>query len=357
MNLKEVVEMKHFSLSFRKGNLIILDQEKLPQKVCYREIKNINQAFLALKRLKVRGAPLIGVFAGYSLFISIKSLKAKSPQAFLKILDKNIEYLKNSRPTAVNLSWALERIRKKVLMNLDKDVDSLKEIVRKEAQAIHQEDIQLCERIAQVGVKLIKPNDSILTHCNAGFLATSGEGTALSIIYKAYKKYPNIKVYADETRPLLQGARLTCWELSCRGIEVILICDNMAGSLMAKGKITKVIVGADRITKKGFIANKIGTYNLAVLAKYHKIPFYVAGPVSSFDLSLNRGEDIPIEERNPQEVKTFGGKSVAPKKVKAYNPAFDVTPPELITAVITDKGIITQPLEKNIEKLFRDVKI
>ncbi len=347
--------MRHFSLSFGNERLIILDQEGLPSQVKYIEIKNIKDSFQALRSLKVRGAPLIGVFAGYSLYISIKNLKTKSKKVFLKILNKNIEYLKSSRPTAVNLFWALERIKRKVLSNLNKEVNSLKDLIKEEASLIHQEDIELCRKIGQFGAKLIEPSDCILTHCNTGFLATAGEGTALSVIYTASKKYPQIKVYVDETRPLLQGARLTCWELSSRKIETILICDNMASSLMRKGKITKIIVGADRITAKGFVANKIGTYNLAVSASYHRIPFYVAAPTSTFDLSLKEERDIPIEERNSLEVKTILGRiPIAPKKVKVYNPAFDVTPPQLITAIITDRGIIKPPFEKNIRKVFKN---
>jgi len=344
--------LRHFSLSFKKDRLVILDQSGLPIKTKYIEIKNIGQSFRALRSLKVRGAPLIGVFAGYSIYISIKDIKTRCKQTFLGKLHENIDYLKRSRPTAVNLFWALDRIKKKVSENRNANIGKMKNIIRKEARLIHKEDIILCDGIASFGSKLIRPGDSILTHCNAGFLATSGQGTALAIIYKAHKLHRDIKVYADETRPLLQGARLTCWELSSRKIEVTLICDNMAAYLIKKGMINKVIVGADRITAAGFVANKIGTYNLAVLCKFHKVPFYVAAPSSSFDLTLKNSSDIPIEQRNPGEVKNIFGKAIAPRNVAALNPAFDVTPPHFISSIITEKGIIKPPFGKNIKSVI-----
>ncbi|MBN2119911.1 MAG: S-methyl-5-thioribose-1-phosphate isomerase [Candidatus Omnitrophica bacterium] len=344
--------MKHFSLSFKNSKLTIIDQTKLPLKVSYLEIKTIKDAFTAIKRLKVRGAPLIGVFAGYSVYVSIKNIKTKSKKAFLKTVFNNIQHLKISRPTAVNLFWALDRIQNKIIANKNRSIKTIKTVIKNESRAIHNEDIKLCQGIAAFGAKLIKPKDAILTHCNAGFLATSGQGTALAIIYRAHKRYPGIKVFADETRPLLQGARLTAWELTSRKIDTTLICDNAAAALIKAGQIDKTIVGADRITKDGAAANKIGTYSLAVLCKYHKIPFYVAAPSSTFDLNLRSWRSIPIEERSPQEIKSVFGKAIAPKKVKAYNPAFDITPPQLITAIITEKGIIRPPYGKNIKKVI-----
>ncbi len=342
--------MKKHSLIFKRDELVVLDQTKLPLKVEYLKIISLEQAFKAIKSLKVRGAPLIGVFAGYSLYLSLKNRKFKSKREFFKHLNKDISYLKTSRPTAVNLSWALDRIKRKAEDNSGKNTPALKEIIKKEAKAIHREDILLCRKIAESGIKLINPGDRILTHCNAGFLATSGEGTALSIIYEARRKYGSIKVYADETRPLLQGARLTAWELLFRRVDVTLICDNMAAYLMKMGKIDKIIVGADRIASNGDTANKIGTYNLAVLAKHHKIPFYVAAPSSSFDLSLDKGEDIPIELRDEREIRFIQKKQITPLKVPVWNPAFDLTPAGLITCLITEKGIISQPLKANIER-------
>lgn len=343
--------MKNYSLSFKKDELIILDQTKLPLKVEYLKIISLEQAFKAIKNLKVRGAPLIGVFAGYSLYLSLKNRSFKSKREFFKRLNKNIFYLKTSRPTAVNLSWALDRIKRKAEDNSGKDITGIKEIIKKEAKAIHREDILLCRKIAESGIKLINSRDRILTHCNTGFLATSGEGTALSIIYEAQRKYGNIKVYADETRPLFQGARLTAWELLSKKVDVTLICDNMPAYLMKMGKIDKIIVGADRIASNGDTANKIGTYSLAVLAKHHKIPFYVAAPSSSFDLSLDKGEDIPIELRGEREIKFIQKKQITPSKTPVWNPAFDLTPAGLITCLITEKGIISHPLKANIAHL------
>ena len=345
--------MKHFSLSFKRNRLIILDQTKLPQRVIYKEIGDLRQAYDAIKKLMVRGAPLIGVFAAYSLYISIRNFKSKNTKRFLKQILKNSRILKESRPTAVNLSWALNRIEDITRENKNRPVAEIKKLIEKEAKTIHYEDVKLCENIGKNGVGLIKKKDAILTHCNTGFLATSGNGTALSVIYKAYKKYPGLKIYASETRPLFQGARLTTWELLSRKIEVILVTDNMASFLIKQRGINKVILGADRITRSGYVANKIGTYNLAVICNYHKIPFYVAAPGSTFDLSLDKGKDIPIEKRNPEEVRNVFGKQIAPKKAAVWNPAFDVTPPELITAIITEKGIIRPPYKRNIARVLR----
>lgn len=338
------------SLVFKKGRLFIIDQRKLPLKLDYIEIKNIKEGVEALRKLKVRGAPLIGVFAGYALWVSIKNFSISNKQRFLKTLNKNISHLKKSRPTAVNLFWALEKIKRRIEKNREKDVPFLKKLILEETIRIHKEDRQVCQMIGRKGLRLIKSKDAILTHCNTGFLATSGQGTALSVIYEAKKRYPEIKVYVDETRPLLQGSRLTAWELLSEGVDVTVICDSMAGFLMQKGMITKIIVGADRITSEGGVANKVGTYTLAVLAKFHKIPFYVAAPSSSFDLSLKKPEEIPIEERSEEEVKKIGNKFIAPAKVKVLNPAFDLTPPSLITAFITEKGIILPPFRKKIKK-------
>lgn len=347
--------MKHFSLSFKGSKLIILDQTKLPRQTKYKTIRNLKQVYEAIKKLQVRGAPLIGVFAGYGLYVGIKNKKINSRENFIRETSKIANYLKSARPTAVNLAWALDRIYNKVLGNKTKTVSSLKEIVKNEAKRIHQEDIMLCEKMGKHGQRLIKSGDSILTHCNTGFLATSGKGTALSIIYRAFKEYSDIQVYATETRPLLQGARLTCWELMSRRLKTTLITDSMVGFLMQKNKIDKVIVGADRITKAGDVANKIGTYNIAVLCKYHKIPFYIAAPSSTFDLSLNKESQIPIEQRNPEEVKKIGNRLIAPEKVKAWNPAFDITPAKLITAIITEKKVIYPPFKKNIGSFLNNM--
>lgn len=342
-----------FSIKFKNSKLFYLDQTKLPQREVWKECKNVCDGYLAIKELQVRGAPLIGVFAAYCIAVYAKSLNLKK-ERFLSELKKAITELKLCRPTAVNLRWALEELEKVILQNTGRSVNAIRRAILDEAQKIYKQDIELCDRMADFGVKLIKSADSILTHCNAGFLATAGEGTALSLIYKAQKIYKNIKVYADETRPLLQGARLTAWELTKRKIDCTLICDNMAAYLMQKGKIDKIFVGADRIAANGDVANKIGTYSVAVCANYHKVPFYVVAPFSTFDLSLSNGGQIPIEERDSREVKTVLGKiDIAPKDVKVFNPAFDVTPNHLIAAIVSDRGIIYPPFLKNIRKLIK----
>jgi len=247
--------------------------------------------------------------------------------------------IKNARPTAVNLSWAVDRVLEAAEKYNGNSIDEYRQILRDEAITIHEEDRRMCDAIGRHGAELLKDNSTVLTHCNAGALATGGIGTALAVIYKAVEAGKNIKVYADETRPLLQGARLTCWELMQCGVDVTLLTDNMAGYLMSLGKVDAVITGADRITKNGDVANKIGTYTLAVLAREHKIPFYVAAPESTFDKNLESGKDIIVEQRSPEEVTDGFGKRISPEGVKVINPAFDITPHKLVTAYITDTGI------------------
>jgi len=339
------------AIVFKKGNLYYLDQRQLPHKEVWKRCDSLKKAFTAIRNLEIRGAPLIGVFSAYAVYVSIKDFNSSSRSKFFRQVKKVINYLKSSRPTAVNLFTSLERIEEKIEENKEKSVKELKKIILEEAKKIHEEDKKMCEEIASFGVKLIKKGDRILTYCNTGILATSGEGTALGVIYKAKKIYKDIKVYACETRPLLQGARLTSWELLKKGITPILICDNMVGYLLKKKMIDKIIVGADRITQNGDVANKIGTYNLAILAFHHKIPFYVAAPLSSFDLNLKKGEDIPIEMRDAEEIKSISKVPIAPYKVSVFNPAFDVTPSKFITAIITDRGIIEPPFSKNIKKV------
>jgi len=302
----------------------------------------------ALKKLKVRGAPLIGAFASYGVYIGVKSFSGRDTAAFIRHAQEVIDYLRTSRPTAVNLFWALDRMLQFIVKHQLLSVAQLKKMILEEAHRVQKEEIQRCRLIGEYGLSVVKSGDSILTHCNAGMLATSGEGTALAVIYAAQRKYKNISVYADETRPLLQGARLTCWELIKNGIRPTLVCDSMAAVLMKKRLVNKVIVGADRIAANGDTANKIGTYSVAVLCKHHSIPFYVAAPVNTFDHRIAVGEAIPIEQRDPVEVKTCFGKKTAPDEVQAYNPAFDVTPAELITAIITDTGVLYPPYSKSI---------
>lgn len=338
------------AIKFKNKQLFYIDQTKLPLKEVWKECKSLDNGYKAIEELQVRGAPLIGVFAAYCLYVHFKN-KSLTKKKFLSEFQKACKRLKSCRPTAVNLAWALGRLEKAVSKNKHKSIIYTNEVILKEAQAINSEDVSLCERMANFGVKLIKKGDRILTHCNTGFLATSGNGTALAVIYKAHEFYKNIKVYVDETRPLLQGSRLSAWELIKRGVPTTVICDNMAAILMAQGKIDKIFVGADRIAANGDAANKIGTHGLAIIAHYHKVPFYIVAPFSTFDLKLKSGKSIPIEERNKDEIrKLVNKKEIAPKRVKVYNPAFDVTPYKLITAIVSDKGVIRPPLGKNIKK-------
>jgi len=302
--------------------------------------------------MQIRGAPALGAAAGLGIYLGIKDLKTKSFNHFCKKMDKVAKHLASSRPTARNLFWGIERMCSIAVKNKDKPVSKIKKILFEEANKIIEEDRSSCRKIGYYGARLIDNNDAILTICNAGILATIDYGTALGVIYRAREEGKRIKVFACETRPMLQGARLTSWELKKKGIDVTLICDNMAATLMKKGEITKVIAGADRIARNGDTANKIGTYNLAVLAYYHKIKFFIAAPASTFDLKIKSGEDIPIEERPAQELTDLFFKEPIACGVKVFNPAFDVTPNNLISAIITDKGIIKPPYLKNIKKII-----
>jgi len=338
-----------------KNNFIkIIDQTKLPQRLEYIYIKNLKSLWKAIRNMQIRGAPALGAAAGLGAYLGIRYSQAKNFAQFARELDKAMRYIASSRPTARNLFWALERVASAAVRNKNRPISLIKALILKEAQKIINEDKTACRRIGRFGAKLIKNNDTVLTVCNAGILATIDYGTALGLIYRAKEEGKDIKVYVCETRPLLQGARLTTWELEKKGIDVTLICDNMAATLMKEGKIDKVITGADRIALNGDSANKIGTYNLAVLSYYHKIPFYIAAPASTFDLRIKTGREIPIENRDSKEVTgLFFKKPIAAEGVKVFNPAFDVTPNNLITAIITDKGIIRPPYKKNIIKIFK----
>lgn len=343
--------MKFNTIQYKKGKLRIIDQRMLPLEIKTIEADNIKDVYSCIQTLAVRGAPAIGVFAAYGLAIGAKGINPAGKKYFFKHFFKIIDYLKSSRPTAVNLSWALDRMKNVACDNYSKKIGTINSMLVKEAKAIHREDKAICEKIGENGAKLIENGDAILTHCNAGCLATTGIGTALAVIYKAKQQGKKINVYIDETRPLLQGARLTAWELLQRGVDITLICDNMAGFIMKQGKVDKIIVGADRIARNGDTANKIGTYSLAVLAKVHNIPFYVAAPSSTFDFTLKNGREIPIEQRSQEEVKKTLNIYHAPKKVKAYNPAFDITPADYISAIITEKGIIKRPCLETLKRL------
>ncbi|MBL7085187.1 MAG: S-methyl-5-thioribose-1-phosphate isomerase [Candidatus Omnitrophica bacterium] len=345
--------MKMKTIEWKDNKVRIIDQSKLPRKLIYLNLSKTRQLWWAIKKLKVRGAPAIGIAAAFGVVLGMRNSRAKTFAQFKRDLKRVIQYLKQARPTAVNLFWALERMERVVQEHWQQNISSLKKFLLKEALQIIREDKDTCRKMARLGSKLIKTGDSVLTHCNAGSLATADYGTALGVIYEAKNEGKRIRVYADETRPVLQGARLTAWELMQHRIDVTLICDNMAADLMKKDKIDKIFVGADRIAASGDAANKIGTYNLAVLAKFHGIPFYVVAPASSFDLRLKSGKDIPIEQRDPQEVREVLGKQIAPQKVKVYNPAFDVTPNRLISAIVTERGIFRQPYKLSLRKLLR----
>ncbi len=326
----------------------IIDQTALPTALSYEDIATPEAMFAAIRELKVRGAPLIGISAAYGLYLSVAVLPSGSAKAdLIALLRKNADYLAGSRPTAVNLFWALERMKKRAaaLAGECNGVDEIKVGLLAEAEAIHDEDRRMCRAIGENGYEVLKDCHSLQTHCNAGALATSELGTALSPMYVAMENRRPFHVFVDETRPLLQGARITAFELMEAGIPVTLICDNMAATVMAQGRVDAVIVGADRIAANGDVANKIGTYGLALIANAHGVPFYVAAPSSTFDASLSSGADIPIEERAPMEITHGMGRQTAPTGVEVYNPAFDVTPHGLIAGIITEKGVLEPPYD------------
>jgi len=339
------------TIEWKDNKVKIIDQHLLPFELEFIYCKDIRDIWKVIKKLNIRGAPAIGIAGAFGMYLGVRNSKAKAFKQFYNEILKSEKYLASSRPTARNLFWALERMRESARHNKEKGVTEIKKSLLKEAIDILEEDKAICRVIGKLGSGLIKSGDNILTHCNAGGLATADYGTALAVLFHAKKDGKKIHVFVDETRPVLQGARLTAWELMHEGIDATLICDNMAASLMAKGKIDKIIVGADRIAKNGDIANKIGTYNLAVLAKAHRLPFYVAAPLSTFDFSISSGKDIVIEERDANEVRTVMGKRIAPKNIKVYNPAFDVTPNRLVTAIITEKGIFRKPYKKILGSL------
>lgn len=332
------------------GYIRAVDQTLLPARLKFLKIKTAEELWKAIKTLQIRGAPAIGVAAAFGIVLVAQKNKSQNGARLLDDVVRAAAYLASSRPTAVNLFWALERMKQKAFGAGALSVVELKKILAQEAMAIWNEDRKICRRIGAHGRKLLKDGKTVLTHCNAGGLATVQYGTALAPIYLAREKGWKIKVFADETRPLLQGARLTAWELARAGIGVTLICDNMAACVMKEGKIDLVFVGADRIAANGDTANKIGTYGLALLARAHGIPFYVLAPTSTFDLKARSGRAIPIEERGAEEITTFAGKRIAPDNVKVYAPAFDVTPAELISAIVCEQGICRPPYEQSLRR-------
>ena len=330
------------------GFVRLLDQTLLPTRLEYRDCRTVEDVWEAIKMLRVRGAPAIGVAAAYGVVVGMQPWLRNPAGDREKRLREVTDYLRTSRPTAVNLFWALDRMEKAgrgmAFLLPEAWVRRLLQL----AQQIEEEDRQMCRAIGRAGAHLIRDGQGVLTHCNAGGLATADYGTALAVMFTAAEEGRRFQVFADETRPLLQGARLTAWELQQRGIDVTLICDNMAAQVMKEGRVQLVITGADRITANGDTANKIGTYGVALLARAHDIPFYVAAPSSTFDLNLPSGDAIPIEQRDPREVTHGLGRQTAPEGVKVYNPAFDVTPAHLIAGIITERGLIQPVTEATI---------
>jgi methylthioribose-1-phosphate isomerase len=340
------------TISYEHGAVHIIDQTQLPLSRKTITLHSKEDMWEAIKKLQVRGAPAIGIAAAFGIHLGIKGFQGDDRKSFLSTLAEVCDYIGSSRPTAVNLFWAIDRIKALVSRHAGETVQDLKELILREAVEMIKEDNGICRAIGEEGVALISDGYNLLTHCNAGGLATAMYGTALSPMFRAKEMGMGIHVYVDETRPLLQGARITAWELMEAGIPTTLITDNMAAFTMSQGKVDMVIVGADRIAKNGDTANKIGTLGVAILAREFDVPFYVAAPRSTIDLMTPSGADIPIEERGPDEVTRGFGKQTAPLGVKVYNPAFDVTPSRYITGIITEKGVVSAPYEENIVRVM-----
>ena len=353
MELKQVTHIDNVRLSDDGRAVRILDQSLLPNETIYLELQTPEALYEAIATLRVRGAPAIGIFAGYALYVLALQTKTTSYADFLAECQKNRDYLNSSRPTAVNLSHMLDRVLAVVQSMPCADISAIQDAMGQMAKAIHEEDIAMCTAISEYGLSLVKAGDGILTHCNAGPLATSRYGTGLGPLFLAQERGIPLHAFCDETRPLLQGARLTAYELQRAGIDCTLICDNMASLVMKQGKINACFVGCDRVARNGDTANKIGTSGVAILAKHYGIPFYVLGPSSTIDFTCPDGDHIPIELRDGAEIKEkFFSKPSSLPEVKCYNPAFDVTDHELITAIVTEKGICYPPFAESFAKLF-----
>jgi len=337
------------------GHLRLIDQTRLPVEFVEIDCRDVAAVWEAIKMLRVRGAPAIGIATAYGMCLGAQSAAGSDETGFFGRLYETADYLASSRPTAVNLFWAIERMKRAAERLRGRPASEIIVALLAEARTIHEEDKNMCRAIGRHGAELLCDGQGVLTHCNAGGLATSDYGTALAVIFSAAEAGKTLHVYADETRPLLQGARLTTWELQQRGIDVTLICDNMAAQVMREGRVQAVVTGADRIAANGDAANKIGTYGLAVLAAAHKIPFYIAAPGSTFDLSIATGAEIPIEQRDPREVTHGFGRQTAPEGVAVYNPAFDVTPAELIEAIICERGVIRPVNQETIAAVLAAV--
>ena len=341
------------TIEWKNNMVVMIDQRLLPNEEVYRTYMDFLDVAEAIREMVIRGAPAIGVAAAMGIALGAIDIKSKERKEFVKQFNHICNVMAHTRPTAVNLFWAIDRMKRIVKENPKLGADELKERLVEEAKRIYEEDIEINRQMGRHGSKLIKNRATVLTHCNAGALATAGYGTALGVIRAAIAEGKKIKVFADETRPFLQGSRLTAWELMKDGIDTTLITDNMSGYMMKKGLIDAVIVGADRIAANGDVANKIGTYSVAVLAKEHKIPFYVAAPISTIDLKIKSGDSIPIEERDIREVTHIKDIPIAPNAVKVKNPAFDVTPNRFVTAIITEKGIARKPFGKSLGRLVK----
>ena len=347
------MKVENVVLSGDGKSVVIIDQTRLPNHLEYLTLMKAEDFYDAIKKLKVRGAPAIGICAGMGLYTVMNSFGETDEDTFLSKLHNVLVYLNSSRPTAVNLRHALDRVSNAAHLNRGKGVPAMLEAMREECVSIQDEDIEMCRAISEYGLTLVKDGDGILTHCNAGPLATSLYGTGLGTLLLGKEKGYTFHAFTDETRPLLQGARLTAYELDKAGIDITLICDNMVSIVMKQGKINACFVGCDRVAANGDTANKIGTSGVAVLAKHYGVPFYVFCPSSTIDMNCKTGADIVIEERDPDEIKSkFFAEPVAPASVKCYNPAFDVTDAELITAIITEKGICRYPYADSFEELF-----
>lgn len=351
--MKSILEYNTVELDDENSALVIIDQTLLPGEIKLLHLTKQNEIWEAIKVLRVRGAPAIGVAAAIGIYLAAKEIHVAHYGTFLEQFRTAAEYLNSARPTAVNLSWALKRMEQVVLQNEDKTVSEIKTLLHQECCAIWAEDVNVCRRLGENGLTLVKPGDGLLTHCNAGQLATVRYGTATAPIYLGHERGYGFRVFCDETRPLLQGARLTSFELSSAGIDTTLICDNMAASVMKRGLVQAVFVGCDRVAANGDAANKIGTLGVAILAKRYGIPFYVVAPSSTIDLNTPTGEEIVIEERDGEEIcEMWYEKRMAPESVKTWNPAFDVTDHELITAIVTEWGVARAPYTESLPEIF-----
>lgn len=354
MEEKNIMNIETVALNDAESEMIIIDQTQLPYNIEMLHLKTQKSIWDAIYLLQVRGAPAIGVAAGFGIYLAAKEIQADSYGSFYEQFKKAKDYLDSSRPTAVNLSWALNRMEAVVLENKDKSVAEIKQLLLKKANEIRDEDVWVCKTMGEYGLSLLKPNMGLLTHCNAGKLATIQYGTATAPMYLGQEKGYNFKIFCDETRPLLQGARLTAFELHSSGLDTTLICDNMAPSVMKQGWVDAVFVGCDRVAANGDTANKVGTSYVAMAAKYYNKPFYVMAPTSTIDMNTPTGDDIHIEQRPAEEVtEMWYSKRMAPEGVKVFNPAFDVTDAQNITAIITEYGIAYAPFEESLKEIFK----